>query len=164
MEEKSKIMKIYERLYFILSTSYFLLSIAIIFYIVDGYFREINYANSLFMMCIVYGVPLVIVCILCSIFSLRIRKAIKKNEGSKENDLIGLSLGSLFIFVFLAFFSYVWLISSSHQTMITVEIIIFLFVFLTLINIMIIALYFAPKVRAFRQSLKNIQKQGEKNG
>lgn len=150
MEEKPKIMKTYERLYSILTVTYFLLATAIIFFMIDGYFREVKYENSLFMVCIIYGVPVVIVCILCGIFSLRIWKAIKKGESSSTNDVFGLSLASLFLFGFLAFFSYGLLQSPSDW--LSGWILVFLFLFLTIIIVIIIAVYFTPQVRAIRKS------------
>ncbi len=150
MEENPNIMKQYERLYFILTVTYFLLAIAIFFFMIDGYFRAVNHGNSLFMMCIIYGVPLGIVCILCGIFSLRIWKAIKKDKGSSTNDLLGLLLASLFLFGFLGIFSIGWLQSTSEWF--SAWMIVFLFLFLTIIIFLIIALYFTPKVRAIRQS------------
>ncbi len=150
MDKKPKIIRTYGWLYFIVSITYFSLAAALLFFMIDGYFREVKHENSLFMGCILYSVPLVIVCILCGIFSLRIWKAIKKNESSSTNDLLGLLLTSLFLFGFLTIFSYGWLQGTSDW--LSGWIIVFLFLFLTIIIFVIIALYFTPKVRAIRDS------------
>ncbi len=150
MDEKPKIMKTYKWLYSILTATYFLLATAIIFFMIDGYFREVKHGNSLFMGCIIYGVPLVIVCTLCGIFSLHIWKAIKRGESSSTNDLFGLVLASLFLFASLTIFSYFWLQSPSDW--LSGWVIVFLFLFLAIIILVIIALYFIPKVRAIRES------------
>ena len=163
MEEKLQIIKIYERLYFILSMTYFFLTAAIIFFIIDGYLREKDASNSTFFVCIMGGIMVLLVSILCGILSLKNWKLIKKSNTLSIEDVFGLSLASLLLLCFpLAVYSYGWFQSSSRW--ISGSIVVFFSIFLTVMNTIVIVSYFTPSVREIRLSLENVQRQGEKNG
>ena len=159
MEETPKIMKVHERLYFILSVAYFFLAVATILYLIDAYFKEKDNPNSLFGCCLTVFIIVFPIIILFGFLSLKNWRSAKKGDASSIGKAAGQSFISLLLISCpLAFFTYLWLISIGHQYWISIEMIFILFLFLTLFNIIIIALYFTPNVRALRKSLEHNNK------
>jgi membrane protein YdbS with pleckstrin-like domain len=155
MEETPKIMRIHERLYFIVSVSYFFLAAATILFLIDAYFKEKDNANSFFACCIIVFIIIFPLILLFGFLSLKNWRSAKKGDASSIGKGAGQSFISLLLLSCpLAFFTYLWLISLDRQYWISIELIVSLFLILTVLNITIIVLYFTPNVRTLRQSLE----------
>ncbi len=151
MNKKPKILKIYKWLYLVLGGIYFLFSILLIFWIIDGYSTDIH--DSFFVCSLIFFITEFVFCVLLGFWSLKNSRLFKKD--GKPNINSGILFLSLLLFSFpMYLFTDVLVRFPSQFTLWPKIHFIFLFLIFT-INIVLIVINEISLIKGFWDESQN---------